>query len=89
MVDESTTPLRKTIDLRNKLYFLHFKILYGTEQGMSFIVNFHYEGNFARDYEIYYLGGHEYIVDNDPDKWSFFKATSIVKDLSPLGHSKY
>ncbi|KAI5395891.1 hypothetical protein KIW84_062177 [Lathyrus oleraceus] len=51
---------------------------------MSFNVNFHYGGKFVKDNAIYYLGRHEHIVDIDPDKWSFFEATGIVKDLSHL-----
>ncbi|KAI5391079.1 hypothetical protein KIW84_076082 [Lathyrus oleraceus] len=38
---------------------------------------------------LYYLGGHEHIVDIDPDKWSFFEATGIVKDLCQLEYLEY
>ncbi|CAL5199891.1 unnamed protein product [Lathyrus oleraceus] len=56
---------------------------------MRFTVNFPYGGNFVRDYVIYYLGGHEHIVDIDSDKWSFFETTYIVKYLSQIEHLEY
>ncbi|CAL5201636.1 unnamed protein product [Lathyrus oleraceus] len=56
---------------------------------MTFTVNFHYGRKFVRENVIYYLGGHAHIVDIDPDKWNFFEAICIVKDLCQLEHSKY
>lgn len=37
----------------------------------------------------YYVGGHEHVVEIDPDKWSYFKATGIVKDITHLEHSQF
>ncbi|KAI5382870.1 hypothetical protein KIW84_070323 [Lathyrus oleraceus] len=51
---------------------------------MFFTLNFHYGGTFVRDNVICYIGEHEHIVDIDPDKWVFFKANGIVKDLCHL-----
>ncbi|CAL5201651.1 unnamed protein product [Lathyrus oleraceus] len=56
---------------------------------MTFTVNFYYGRKFVRENVIYYLGGHAHIVDIDPDKWNFFEAICIVKDLCQLEHSKY
>lgn len=56
---------------------------------MIFTVNFHYGGNFVWGNIIYYLGGHEYIVDIDHDKWSLFEVTDIVNDLCQLRYLEY
>lgn len=35
---------------------------------MIFTLNVHYRGKFVMDNMLYYLCGHEHIVDIDPDK---------------------
>lgn len=44
---------------------------------------------FLRDCLVYYTGGHEHEVEIDPDKWSLFEATSIVKEINDIEHSEY
>lgn len=54
---------------------------------MIFTLDFHYGRKFVRDNVICYLGGHAHIVVIDPDKWSFFEASGIMKDLCQLEYS--
>ncbi|CAI8598072.1 unnamed protein product [Vicia faba] len=41
------------------------------------------------DNVVYYLDRYEHVVYSDPDKWSFFEVTDIVKELYHLEYSNY
>lgn len=56
---------------------------------MEFSLIFHYMGIFDRGCLVYYTGGNEHVVEIDPDRWSLFEATCIVKELTKLEHSEY
>lgn len=56
---------------------------------MNFNLIFHYGDNLLRDCLVYYTGGHEHEVEIDPDTWSLYEATDIVKEITKLEHSKY
>ncbi|KAI5438248.1 hypothetical protein KIW84_024118 [Lathyrus oleraceus] len=38
---------------------------------------------------MYYTGGNEHVVEINPDRWSLFEATGIVKELTELEHLEY
>lgn len=56
---------------------------------MEFSLIFHYRGIFDRDSLVYYTRENEHAVETDPDRWSLFKATGIVKELTKLEYSEY
>ncbi|CAL5188396.1 unnamed protein product [Lathyrus oleraceus] len=56
---------------------------------MEFSLIFHYGGRFDRDCLMYYTGGNEHVVEINPDRWSLFEATGIVKELTELEHLEY
>jgi len=57
---------------------------------MSVSVVFHHGGQFFTDYLLYYTGGYEHVVTGiDRDKWSYFEATGILKELGYHDHLKY
>ena len=48
---------------------------------MSIIVRFHHGGSFVKDWVIYYNGGQESVIEVEDDKWCYFEAFGLVKDL--------
>lgn len=56
---------------------------------MEFSLIFHYGDRFDRDCLMYYTGGNEHVVEINPDRWSLFEATGIVKELTELEHLEY
>jgi len=48
---------------------------------MSIIVGFHHGGSFVKDWVIYYNGGQESVIEVEDDKWCYFEAFGLVKDL--------
>ncbi|KAI5393875.1 hypothetical protein KIW84_060830 [Lathyrus oleraceus] len=46
-------------------------------------------GRFDRDCLVYYTEGNGHVVEIDPDRWSLFEATCIVKELTELEHLEY
>ena len=53
-------------------------------------VVFHHGGQFVRDYLLYYTGGQEHVVNGiDRDKWCYFEATGILKELGYDDHLQY
>lgn len=53
-------------------------------------VVFHHGGEFVRDYILYYTGGQEHVVNGiDRDRWCYFEATGILKELGYDDHLKY
>ena len=58
--------------------------------GMSVAVVFHHEGEFVKDFLLYYKGGKENRFNEiDKDKWCYFEAIGILKDLGYDDHLKY
>ncbi len=57
---------------------------------MSVAVVFHHGGEFVSDFLLYYKGGKENRFNEiDKDKWCYFEATGILKDLGYDDHLKY
>ena len=57
---------------------------------MSVVVVFHHGGEFFKDSLLYYKGGKENRFNEiDKDKWYYFEATGILKDLGYDDHLKY
>ncbi|CAK8579620.1 unnamed protein product [Lathyrus sativus] len=56
---------------------------------MAFSVSIHYGRKFVKDSVVYYLGGDKHVVDIDLDRWSFFEAIAIVKEICNLKSTDY
>ena len=57
---------------------------------MSVAVVFHHRDEFVKDFLLYYKGGKENRFNEiDKDKWCYFEATGILKDLGYDDHLKY
>ena len=56
---------------------------------MEFSLIFHYGGRFDRGCLVYYTRENEHVVEIDPDRWSLFEATGIMKELTKLEHLEY
>lgn len=71
--------------------FLRLFLKYiGEISNVSFTKNIHYGGRLVRDCVFHYKWGYQHgVYDINLDKWNFFNATGISKEISDLDQSKY